>query len=729
MQRLNRRPLTVHSEQFASPLPHRIYKSKLSGVAPIVEHSQKNRPKHYKLWEKETLHSACDAVAKGMSIRRAEAEYGIPKSTIHDRVIGRVQMGAVSGPQRYLSDNEEAELVRFLLGCAKVGYAHTRKQIITIVQRYLQDKKGLTVNLSNGWWQKFRLRHEELTVRTAERLAYCRAVATDQAILNSYFDLLEQTLTDNDLLSAPSRIFNVDETGFPLEHKPEKVVVAKGCKHPFVVTSGNKAQITVLACVNAAGATIPPMVIFDRKTLKQELYKGEIAETIYGLTDNGWSNSEMFDTWFHNHFLRYIPAVRPVLLMLDGHSSHYNPSTVRMAAEQQVILFCLPPHTTHLTQPLDKSCFSALKSFWNEECHMYTVNNPGKVVTRFQFSTLFSAAWSRAMTRGNIISGFRFCGIYPLNPDSFLARSDGGAPEKQLGETSGVKFIPLYSPVRPRHRERDTHPHVNSEDFQLDESLDDSQMYSPHQSLMSSFEQQGYSHDESMVREYSDREVYTLPKKNALSLILKHPEPPVKRDIPPKKCSAKVLTSSEHIQIMEEKERLKKEKEELKEQRKKIREEKKLQKEVKKGPKKQVRSAASRLIVEDILHTCDNLTSESPEKDYQFTIEEETLFERRYENGFDLATDSRYIDWLQLHYPEEANRLTFKGTSTDNVETDFNTDPPSLPLLQTRRVTGGKYFTACLYKPLIRAHHAYNAFKSLNLFKGCFLVFILLFLA
>ena len=177
---------------------------------------------------------------------------------------------------------------------------------------------------------------------------------------------------------------------------------------------------------------------------------------------------------------------------------------------------------------------------------------------------------------------------------------------------------------------------------------------------------------------------------------------------------------------MEEKERLKKETEELKEQRKKKREEKKLQKEVKKGPKKQVRSAASR---EDILHTCDNLTSESPKKDYQFTIEEETLFERRYENGFDLATDSRYIDWLQLHYPEEANRLTFKATSTDNVETDFSTDPPSLPLLQTRRVTGGKYFTACLYKPLIRAHHAYNAFKSLNLFKGCFLVFILLFLA
>ena len=98
--------------------------------------------------------------------------------------------------------------------------------------------------------------------------------------------------------------------------------------------------------------------------------------------------------------------------------------------------------------------------------------------------------------------------------------------------------------------------------------------------------------------------------------------------------------------------------------------------------------------MEDIPHTCDDLISESPEKDCQFTVEEETLFERRYENGFDLTTDSRYIDWLQLHYPEEATRLTLKATGTDNMETDFSTDPSSLPLLQTGRVTGGKYFTA-----------------------------------
>ena len=82
----------------------------MSDVAPLDECSQTNRPKQYKLWEKETVNLACDAVVS--KYMRAEAEYGIPNSTLQ---IGGVQVGAVTGPQT-LSDHEGAELVRFLFG-------------------------------------------------------------------------------------------------------------------------------------------------------------------------------------------------------------------------------------------------------------------------------------------------------------------------------------------------------------------------------------------------------------------------------------------------------------------------------------------------------------------------------------------------------------------------------------------------------------------------------------
>ena len=120
------------------------------------------------------------------------------------------------------------------------------------------------------------------------------------------------------------------------------------------VTSGDKSKATVLAFVGATGIAYPPMVIFGLKTFNCLLSKGEVPGTSYALSDKSWINSEVFQHWFEEHFLKYLPKTRPVLLLLDGHSSHYSPVTIKIAAENQVILFALPPHTTHVSQPLDR---------------------------------------------------------------------------------------------------------------------------------------------------------------------------------------------------------------------------------------------------------------------------------------------------------------------------------------------------------------------------------------
>jgi len=410
-----------------------------------------SRPLEYRQWSREKLTRACDDVRQGkLSIRRAELAYNIPKSTIQDHVSGHVADGVNPGHRKYLTESEEVYLVSFLIKCSDIGYARSRKQILCLVESYLQDVKGLTTKLSNGWWEKFKARHSELSIRTAERLAYNRAISSNQNIINNYFEMLKHTLEDNKILDVPNQIYNMDESGFPLQHKPPKIVARKGTKHAVAITANDKAQITVLACVSASGSTLPPMVIFDRKLLKPELTWGEVPGTLYGLTANGWSNSEMFELWFHNHFLRYIPAVRPVLLLMDGHSSHYNPTTIKMAAKEKVVMFCLPPHTTHFTQPLDKSCFSALKAAWNAECHQYTIENHGKTVTRFTFSQLFSKSWYRAMTARNIISGFRTCGVCPLNPSVFqpAPSNEADSEEESIRKESGLAYIPLLTPTR-----------------------------------------------------------------------------------------------------------------------------------------------------------------------------------------------------------------------------------------------------------------------------------------
>ena len=63
---------------------------------------------------------------------------------------------------------------------------------------------------------------------------------------------------------------------------------------------------------------------------------------------NGWIDQELFEKWFNHHFLRYDPATRPVLLIMDGHSSQYHPYAIRKVAEEEVILLALPPSTTNV---------------------------------------------------------------------------------------------------------------------------------------------------------------------------------------------------------------------------------------------------------------------------------------------------------------------------------------------------------------------------------------------
>ena len=188
--------------------------------------------------------NAVAAVEEGESIRHAALLYNVPKSTLSDRISGRVVHGKKSGPQPYLTLAEEEELASFLIGCASIGHPRTRKDVLCLVQEVM-DAKGLRSTVSSGWWTRFRERHPDITQRSAVPLSLARAKATDSKVIEKYFDLLETTLLDNNLQDKPSQIFNCDETGMPLSPKCHRVVDRVGAKNPCYVTGNDKSQVTI----------------------------------------------------------------------------------------------------------------------------------------------------------------------------------------------------------------------------------------------------------------------------------------------------------------------------------------------------------------------------------------------------------------------------------------------------------------------------------------------------
>jgi len=78
-------------------------------------------------------------------------------------------------------------------------------------------------------------------------------------------------------------------------------------------------------------------------------------------------------------------------------------------------MFTLVPHTIHETQPLDTAVYGPLKYNWQSVCHDYIQSHPGRVIAKYQFSKLFSKVWLSTIVPGNIISGFKHCGVYHFN--------------------------------------------------------------------------------------------------------------------------------------------------------------------------------------------------------------------------------------------------------------------------------------------------------------------------
>ena len=106
----------------------------------LSEKSQ--RPAQYRAtWDNRSMKLAVEAVVFGyMSLSRAAETYNIPKSTLYDHKKGKSFPGVKSGHPTLLSEEEEEDLVSFLIECSEIGYPKTRLEVIAIAERMIRVK-------------------------------------------------------------------------------------------------------------------------------------------------------------------------------------------------------------------------------------------------------------------------------------------------------------------------------------------------------------------------------------------------------------------------------------------------------------------------------------------------------------------------------------------------------------------------------------------------------------
>jgi len=384
-------------------------------------------------WSVETMKMAVLAVNEGGQLRTVARQFNVPRNTLRRQVIAQKNGKEVMkqlGKCTVLSASQEHELVQVALSLESRLFGLTMQDLRRLVFQYCEKNQikhpfnKETQMAGEDWARLFLRRHSCLSVRQPEGMSIGRAMGFNRAKTEPFYKQLQSVLFHGESLVIPdSNIFNVDETGVTICQKPQKVIAEKGKRCVSTLTSAEKGKtVTIICCVNGTGMYIPPMMIFPRVRMKPELTDKAPNGTIGVATKSGWVNEDAFLQWFE-HFLSHVqPNSRdkPVVLILDGHSSHTkNLLLIDKARDNNVVMISLPSHCTHRMQPLDVSFFKSLKSFYNQEVQCWLRRHQGRPVTEYQIAELFGIAYGKAATIANAASGFRKTGIIPFNPDIF----------------------------------------------------------------------------------------------------------------------------------------------------------------------------------------------------------------------------------------------------------------------------------------------------------------------
>ena len=108
------------------------------------------KDKAYRRYKHEDLVKACEAVQKGMSKSLASKTYNVPRTTIRDRIAGRIGIDvSSSGPSPILTPGEEEMITKWIFDMSGVGFPVTRLQLKLEVKKIL-DQDGHTNPFPNN---------------------------------------------------------------------------------------------------------------------------------------------------------------------------------------------------------------------------------------------------------------------------------------------------------------------------------------------------------------------------------------------------------------------------------------------------------------------------------------------------------------------------------------------------------------------------------------------------
>jgi len=364
----------------------------------------------------------------------------IPWRNLYNRVkSGGKSRSEARVAQQSLTAAEERELVKWIRSLTVSG-TPAQHSIVKEMAEVIRRKRVIHINdstiehvsyppLGDRWTQRFIRRHPDLKSVVGKRIEASRIHCSTEEAFNRWFDAFKEV--KDKFKIKDENIYNMDETGSALGTvNATRVIVDKSVGSEYQKEPGRQEWITVIECICADGTAIAPMVIFKGEGLNARDIVEGAEDWTFAFNSKGWTSNAHGLSWFRRCFE---PSTRDKanseyrLLICDGHDSHITAAVVELCMNNNIILMVLPPHTSHLLQPLDVAIFAPIKTYLATENKQF-INCGIARQQRPEWLAAYAKARESAMTKRNIYSAFRGTGLVPFYPSKAIDRLPKLAP-------------------------------------------------------------------------------------------------------------------------------------------------------------------------------------------------------------------------------------------------------------------------------------------------------------
>ena len=396
-----------------------------------------------------------------LSLRKAAFIYSVPRSSISLRMAGITPKAGSHHVNAKLTATEAEVIIQYILDLDSRGFSPTKAEVEDMANLLLAKRDAPPVG--KCWTDRFISRQPRLSTRLNRAYDYQRALQEDPDVLNTWFQLARNMRVKYGVPDCD--FYNFDETGFMMGQIKPGMVVTRSDRigRPKAIQPGTREWATAICCAAADGYVLPPFLcVQGRYHLAPWYHNGHIpSDWVVKPTKNEWTDNETGLEWL-KHFDRHTRGRKKGvwrMLVLDGHESHVNAEFQEYCKENNIITLCLPPHSSHLTQPLDIGLFAVLKVIYGAE-----ISNLIKMhithITKDDFFPAFKAAFLKAFTPENVAGGFRGSGLQPFDPEKVLSKLD----------------VRLHSPARPATPVGPTAPWVSQTPSNAKEAISQSEL-------------------------------------------------------------------------------------------------------------------------------------------------------------------------------------------------------------------------------------------------------------